>query len=350
MRIVFGILMVGLMAGCAGPRKKGRAQHDPYEAVTIEQMKGNNVSSKVLARTILCLNARRESRPVSALTNVNVLTITNPVVVAVTNEIYSLTTNSLVTAMTNAAPPAPPAEGASGGSGAAAGDTDRPSVAPTPAAPLVSSNQAVSLAANQTVTYAPNQTAANTQVSRNLNLQVTTIADHVSISHLTNQVVSAETNHTVTYTTNYQLTTITNVVITPTNLLRHDHYLYTELIPPPEFTLHSGESLNLLIDGVPYGFMATNAAAAFVGRKGYTTTFYAVPPEVLVAIANAHEVRVRLRGINSVIEKQMSGGSRRNFRKYLLKFFQPAPAATVETKDEPPADEATPEAGHSGRS
>ena len=58
-----------LLCGCAGTHKQGTSISDPYEAATIEQMTGNNVSGAVFARTIVCLNARRETRIVTTLTN-----------------------------------------------------------------------------------------------------------------------------------------------------------------------------------------------------------------------------------------------------------------------------------------
>ena len=60
-----------------------------------------------------------------------------------------------------------------------------------------------------------------------------------------------------------------------------------------EFTLASGESLVLVVDGVRHGFASTNSNTAFIARKGFTSTLHKVPPEVLVDIANARQVKVR---------------------------------------------------------
>ena len=118
---------------------------------------------------------------------------------------------------------------------------------------------------------------------------------------------------------------VTNVTIVPTNTLASDHFLYTEMTPPSDFTLQSGESLVLLVDGARYGLTQSQPAAAFVGRKGFTTGMYRVPPEVLVAIANAQEVRLRFKGVNSAIEREMNQSSRDNFKKFLLRYFTSQP-------------------------
>jgi hypothetical protein len=145
----------------------------------------------------------------------------------------------------------------------------------------------------------------------------------LSVSLLTNLVVTLETNQVLTYVTNLIVSQVTNVLTVPTNLLVHDYYLYTEILPPPDFTLASGESLVLLVDGVRWGFSPGQLGTVFVGRKGYTTTHYKVPPEVLVDIANAQQVRLRIRGVNSVIERKLSGASRNHFRQFLLRYFSP---------------------------
>ncbi len=324
-------LLIGLalgLAGCALPRRKGVSHVDPYDSVKVDQMVGNYVHETILAKTVLGLNARRETRLLTALTNVNVVNVTNPVVVATTNQIVSLSTNYTVTRMTNATP-SPVAEEDTAATEAASGNGTAPKSDATPvvvaASPTVSSNTTVTLSTNQTATVAPNQTSANTQVIRNYNNQLTTISNNVSISTMTNQVITAETNLAVNYVTNYVISAITNVTIAPTNLPVHDYFLYTELIPPPDFTLANGETLILLVDGVRYGFSATNSSL-FLGRKGFTSTLYPASPEVLVAIANAREVKVRVRGTTTAIEKDMNGRSIKSFKKYLLKYFRPVTA------------------------
>jgi len=55
---------------------------------------------------------------------------------------------------------------------------------------------------------------------------------------------------------------------------------------------------------------------------------YRVPPQVLVAIANAQEVRLRFKGVNSVIERDMNQSSRDNFKAFLLHYFTNSPDTT----------------------
>lgn len=62
-------LVAALLAGCAGVHKRGTSRIDEYDAVQVDQMVGNNVTRKVFEKTILCLNARRETRTLYAITN-----------------------------------------------------------------------------------------------------------------------------------------------------------------------------------------------------------------------------------------------------------------------------------------
>jgi hypothetical protein len=80
----------------------------------------------------------------------------------------------------------------------------------------------------------------------------------------------------------------------------------------------------LLVDGVRHGLISTNLQTGFATRRGFTTAFYRVQPEVIEAIARAGAVRLRLRGVTGVIEKTMSRGSRENFKKFLLLCAAPA--------------------------
>ncbi|MBN2506405.1 MAG: hypothetical protein JXQ71_06895 [Verrucomicrobia bacterium] len=326
MRTVTLLLSAALLGGCTGARKNGISRYDAFNEIRVDQMVGNNVSGKIMEKTVLCLNARRETRVLKAITNETVLLFTNPVVVAVTNVVVSLATNYSVSAMTNIAPtPAfAPAEtpgeaGASQGTNAP-GDSV-PQLVASP--PTGATNATVAVSTNQTLVLGPSQTATGTQITRNFSDQVTTTVNNLSITAVTNQAVTAETNLAVNYSTNYAVTAVTNTVITPTSGVAHACFLYTELLAPPDFTLFNGESLVLLIDGQRFGFTATPGRIPFVGRRGYVSTLYAVPPQVLVAIANAQQVRIRVNGTSSTIEKTMTAGSRSHFKKYLLKHFRP---------------------------
>jgi hypothetical protein len=335
MKFLCLLLSAILLAGCATHRK-GYSRYDPYDAVTVDQMVGNNVSHAVLQKVIVCVNARRETRRVTAITNVNVWAVTNLTVAPNTNLTISIATNYLVTSMTNILP-------AFGGATVSAGEgTEAPVVPPPPETntvlvmtnpgPTFSTNVTVSVAANASATRSPNQNAANAQQVRTVSNQITTSSNNISVSVLTNYVVTSETNHVISYATNVAVISMTNIMVMPTNGVVYDYFLYTELTPPSDFTLAPGESLILLVDGVRYGFTTSTSGTAFVGRRGFTSGLYRVPGEVLVAIANAQEVKVRFKGVNSVIEREMSASSRENFRKYLAKYFVPQPTPAVPEK------------------
>ena len=315
------LLLVISLAGCTGTSPKGSARFDEFDAVTIEQMVGNNVSARPFQKTIICLNARRESREITALTNSLITSVTNHVVNAVTNQTVLVSTNLLYTSMTNLASALPPPPVVSG----IEVDTNTVVVVVPPGASL-STNVTVSVASNSSGSVAPNQRLANIQVVRSFNNQLTTTSNNLSVALMTNLVVTAETNSVITYTTNISLVSVTNVIITPTNGLACDYFLSTEILAPPDFApAQQGETLVLLVDGVRHAFATAQSSAAFVPRKGFTSTLYRVEPETLVAMANAKEIRLRIKGTTSVIEREMNGSSRQNFRAFVVKFFTPPP-------------------------
>ncbi len=324
LRLVWILLAGCLAAGCVGTRKSGISQYDPFNAIQVDQMVGNNVSGKMMERTVLCLNARRETRAVTAWTNEAVLLFTNPVVTAVTNMMVSLATNYSVTATTNLNPltasaPAEAPELAVKDAGA----TAAPETAADSALAAGSTNMSFAAATNQTLMQGSGQTTRNIQVTRNISHQTTIALDQSSVTSATNCLLTAETNWAVHFSTNFVISAVTNVSITPTAAVAHAYYLYTELLAPPDFSLLGGESLVLLVDGQRHGFTASHARDPFIVRKGYASTLYPVTPDVLVAIANAQEVKIRVNGISSVIEKEMTARSRQNVRTFLLRFFQP---------------------------
>jgi hypothetical protein len=272
------------------------------------------------------------------------LTVTNLTIAASTNLTISIATNYLVTVMTNIEPSTP------GVAIAPAGEaTEFPAVPPPPetntvlvvtnTGPTFTTNVTVSVAANASATRSPNQNVANVQQVRTIGNQITLRSNNVSFMVLTNLIVTSETNQVVSYATNYTITSVTNIVITPTNGVVYDYFLYTELTPPPDFTLASGESLILLVDGVRYGFTTGTSGTAFIGRKGFVSGLYRAPGEVLVAIGNAREVKVRFKGVSSVIERNMSASSRANFRWYLAKYFVPPPVPALPEKMAAVADQ-----------
>ena len=323
------LVCAALLAGCAGSHPKGTARYDDYDSVKVEQMVGNNVSQAVFAKSVVCLNARRETRRVTALTNTLVTSVTNQTVGAITNQTISFSTNLLYTSMTNLSPASPPLPTAPAGDAAAAGAETNLVVTASSPASSSTTNVTVSLASNASGSRAPNQNTANSQVIRTLNQQLTTTSNNFSIALMTNLVFTGETNLVVSYVTNTTLVSVTNTIVTPTNGVAYDYFLYSELIPPPDFTpQQQGESLVVLADGVRYGCTTSQSGTAFVSRKGYTSALYRVSPEVIVAIANAKEVRLRLKGVNNVVERTMSNNSRQNFRTFLGRYFVPSDSGT----------------------
>lgn len=312
------ILLAAALAGCSGPSPKGSARFDEYDSVKIEQMVGNTVSRRPLQKTIVCLNARREARAITAITNTIVTSVTNQFVSAVTNLTVTVSTNVVYSGMTNLAPALPVAVVQPAGDTAA--ETNAP-VAANPAANL-STNVTVSVASNSSGSSAPNQRQANNQTIRTFNNQLTSSSNNLSIALMTNMVVTAETNMVINYATNTSIASVTNVIVTPTNGIAYDYFLFTEMMTPPDFTpVPQGETLVLLVDGVRHAFTVAQSTAAFVPRKGFATTLYRTTPEVLVALANAKEIRLRVKGSSSVIEREMNNSSRENFRKFVVKFF-----------------------------
>lgn len=335
MKIWIPLLLVAMLAGCTGAHPKGTARYDTFDSVKVEQMVGNKVSRSVLAKTIVCLNARRETRLITDVTNTVLTTVTNPpVITPVTNLTISFATNFLWTTMTNLSPAEPglPVAVAGESAAGAVGETNvTAAVAPTNTGPRLGTNLTISVANNSSGAVAPNQRVANTQVLRTFQNQLTSTSNNLAFVLATNIVVTAETNQIVTFLTNISVVSVTNYIVTPTNGVDYDYFLYTEMIPPPDFTLASGESLILLVDGVRYGFTNAPSGTAFVARRGYTSNLYRATPEALVAIANAREVRIRFKGVNNVVERTMNSTSRQNFRKFVTKYF--APAAPVEAPE-----------------
>ena len=345
MKIWIPLFVVALLVGCAGGHPKGTARYDTFDSVKVEQMVGNNVSGSVFSKTIVCLNARREARLITDMTNTVVTTVTNPpVIIPVTNVVVSLATNFQWTAMTNlepalAGPPVPVAGELA--VGAVVETNVTATVTPTNTPPALGTNVTISVANNSSGAIAPNQRVANTQQMRTFNNLLSTRSNNLYFTMMTNLVVTAETNQTVSFLTNITVVSVTNHIVTPTNGLDFDYFLYTELIPPPDFTLATGESLILLVDGVRFGFTNAPSGTAFVARRGYTSNLYRATPEALIAIANAREVKIRFKGVNNVVERTMSPTSRMNFRKFVTKYFAPPPPPAETPKSVAALDETT---------
>lgn len=339
------LVMAMVVAGCVGAKKRGVSATDSFESAKVDQMVGNTVSGQVFARTILCLNARREARSPRPTTNSVVTFLTNVTVSFITNQSITVSTNQSRTLATNAVAPLPVAAketpvtaptneiaGVEGnvpveGAVHVAQETNQPVVV-TIAPP--STNDTATISSNMSVSKAANQTSVMTVAQLLSSHQVTITTNNLSVTTADNQSVSMETNEVVLAITNQTVLPTTNVTVVEVKGPQYDYFLYTELAAPPDFTpVASGEALVLLVDGVRYGLNPTNLQTGFVARRGFTTAFYRVSPQVIECIANADEVLIRLRAVNSAIEGKMSRGSRENFKKFLLKCAGPVEKATT---------------------
>jgi hypothetical protein len=281
-----GFLFVAMLfCGCAGTHKRGTSIADPYEAATIDQMTGNNVSGAVFARTIVCLNARRETRIVTALTNQTIALVTNVSLSYVTNQTVTLNTNQLATLATNESPVLTLATAVSSDTNAP--PTETPAVVIAPPQAGASTNVSITTASNVTLSKAGNQTVTTASAQTQRSRQVTTSANNISITTAENQNVSAETNLVLTVNTNLSVSSVTNVSVVLTNLPVHEYFVWAEFTPPVDFSLQSGESLVLVVDGVRHALTQTNSPARRCARRGFNAVLYRVPPQLLVDIANA---------------------------------------------------------------
>jgi hypothetical protein len=317
MRIFPVILIAALAGGCAGGKKWGVRVKDPYDGVRIDQMVGNNVSGQLLARTVVCLNARRETRTLTVLTNQTVVLLTNVSLSYLTNLTFTVSTNRQLALATNEVAATPPAPAADTNS---TGETTTQAATPTPPA---ATNVMLTTASNVSASKAGNATVLITSAQRQRSRQVTTTRNNLAVTIADNENASAETNLVVTVVTNVTVTCVTNLTVTLTNQPVHEYFLTAEYTPPPDFTLQSGESLVLLVDGVRRPLPQATSPSVLVPRRGFAAALYHATPQLLVDIANAKQVKLRLKGVNAVIEKNMSASSRANFRQFLLKYFTP---------------------------
>jgi len=352
MRLMVMVVLAVVLAGCASAKKRGVRATDAFESAQVDQMVGNAVSGQVFERTVLCLNARREARPARPATNWVVSIVTNVTVSFVTNQSVTISTNQSRTLATNTVPPLPvtakevqvtaptnetaaveravPAESA-----AAAGQETNQTVVIT--GPPPSTNDTTTTSSNVSVSRAANQTSATTVAQLLSSRQVTITTNNLSVTTADNQSVSLETNEVVFTITNQTVVPKTNLTVVEADGPQYDYFVSTELAGPSDFTpVASGESLVLLVDGVRYGLSATNVQTGFATRRGFTTAFYRVEPEVIEGIANAGKVRIRLRGVTGVIEKKMSRGSRGNFKKFLLLCAAPVEDGHTRATSRPP--------------
>lgn len=312
-KLILLVLSMAL-AGCTGARKYSK--YDEFEDVRVDQMTGNVISGRIFGKTSLGLSARRESHLVTALTNTSVISVTNSEVTYQTNVTSTSLTNLLLSAATNAVV-APPTDSTNApGIGEAV-----PAIVLANLASPGSTNVMLTSSGSHGVTRANNQTTVTAQLTTQYNNQVSATSNNVTITTQFSRNITAETNLVITVSTNQFIIPMTNVAILATNLVVRDYFLLVELLPPPDFTLQSGDSLVLLVDGQRQAFLPANPQSVYVARKGYLSTFYRTTAQTLLAIANAKEVRIRLKGVNNVIERTMPRSAQNNFRKFLLKNF-----------------------------
>jgi len=309
--MLLGILAFG-MAGCRSPHL---SHNDEFENVKVDEMRNNFVSKKPFTHTLVCLNARRETRTVTVLTNQVVQLLTNVSLSYVTNLAVTISTNIQVAFATNAVAATAPAEVVTNGNADSVTNS-----APTPVL-QPTTNVTVTTAQNVSTTRAGGQTALVVSAQSQRSRQITSPQGSIAISVAENENATVETNMVVTVITNVTVTAITNLTVTLTNLPIHDYFLVVEYTPPPDFNLQQGESLILLVDGVRHVPAQATCQTVVVPRRGFAVATYRATPQLLVDIANARKVKLRLKGTNAVIEREVSPSSRANFRKFLLEYL-----------------------------
>ncbi len=307
MKYFWLVLISVSLAACSSSRI---SHYDEFEKIKVDKMAGNSVSANVFSRTLVCLNAARESKGFVAQTNTTISFTTNYVVTSTTNLTVATSGNTQIASLTNTI-----------ATTITAADTNITQVAVN-SGNSGSSGLTTSTARNESVAIAPNQNvrSGSIQVVTTLNGQVTLNRDSLSITSGTNEVITVETNYIVTTITNQIIAPVTNVVVKTSENPVSDYFLYTE-IAPAEFSLAFGESLVVLADGVRFGCTQATPQTAWETRRGFLTTYYKVAPEVITAVANAKEVKLRIKGTTGTLERTMNGSSRENFRDFLLKNF-----------------------------
>lgn len=303
-----------LLAGCSSGRI---SRYDPFEKVRVERLCANAVSRPVLGRTVVCLNAAVESLGFMPLTNTTVCFVTNPVVTATTNLTVTTIRQHQVARLTNAVV-------AAGSTATNAAETTPPDATAPAAAPAGglttthSRNESLSLGPNQSVR------AASTQITTMRTEQTNAVHEGISVSHALNEVVTSETNQVVTLVTNLLVTPETNVTVRFADTPVLECYLFTE-IAPPDFPLMPGESLVVLADGARYACTNAVPRGGWRARRGFLTTWYRVSPEVLLAIARAREVQLRIKGSNGTLERTLNRASHQRLREFVAETLEPKP-------------------------
>lgn len=314
MKTVLIACCVALLAGCASP---SRSHYDKFEKVQVDRMIDNEVNFSIFSRSVVCLNALREASLPEPSTNQVVNFITNAIVTSVTNQTVTTSNNEQRASITNLV---------AASQNRTQTETEAPSDTPvTPSlSPLDSGmdGQTISTSSTESTAIAPNQSVSSRNVQKVLLVTAQSLVNTGtnSLTVGTNQTITIETNIIVTTLTNYLVSPVTNVTVLGGDKPVHTYYLVTEL-SPADFTLQSGESLVLLVDGLRYSFSPAQPQTSIKPRTGFLTTYYKVPPQVIVGIANARKVSIRIKGASGLIERNLSNVGRKNFRRFLISRF-----------------------------
>jgi len=319
-------LAVLIFNGCVNPNRRA-SYKDDFEEVKVDQVVGNNIALRVFEKTIVCLNPRTETRTPGTTTNLVVTARTNYSVQILTNQLVSISTNLTYSYATNQLPPPPPApivasteESAAspistGETNAAVSATNL--VVNAPPAPVT--NVVTSSTRNISVAKAPSQHSTVENAQLQTSQQIIIVTNNLSIATTENRFVSTETNWIVTFVTNSVITLHTNQQVFAPDGQVADYFLSVEITQPAEFVPAQGESLILVVDGVRHGFSSTNTPSFYLTKRGFSSYLYKASPQVFEKIANAKDVRFRLRGTTVSIERRMSQGSRKTFKKFLAR-------------------------------
>lgn len=318
-RLCFALAAAALLGGCTSPRV---SRYDEYEKVKVDKMVGNDVRFHFLSKTVICLNGMRETRWPRPVTNVVVTLQTNLNVTSVTNVTITTSANQQLAGNTNlTVVPAPPGESAADSILDATTNSTVFVVGNTPA-DSTGGGLSVSTTRNESIVNSPNQNVVSRTFQKvtMVNLQATVNSTNQSVTGGTNLLTTVETNYLITTLTNQMVAPITNVTVISLDRPLYDYYLYTE-IAPADFSLLSGESLVVLIDGERHSFAPTQPVSSQDSRRGFLTTFYRVSPEVLADLANAREVKMRLKSATGGLERTLSSSCRQQFRTFLKDHF-----------------------------
>ncbi len=300
-------VLAAIVAGCSTMRT---SKVDEFEEVRIDELHNNEVSTGILNRTLVCFNVRREVQKITVWTNHSVVLITNKVLHYVTNLVVTSGTNYQTALTTNVVQHVPGVE--TNELSEAIEDRSRQ----TP-----STNVSIVLSRGTTFSRGSGQTTLAMLTLRQRSQQTTLPGNGFEVLSLENETLSFETNMVITVHTNFTITAVTNLSILPTNLLVERFYVILEY-SPPDLPIQAGEPLLLRVDGIRYMLEPASPRSPVIPRRGFALTSYHIDPQLLLSIANAKQVKLRIKGINCVIEKDMSFASRARLRGFISSLYR----------------------------